>query len=63
MGGRLQRKFHLNLSSLCMTDLIAVTIHNASTTAAAVLSGDACSDKPFTGHFCGTDICESPGQA
>ena len=39
-------------------------IHNASTTAVAVLSGDACSGKPpFTGHCCGTGICESPGQS
>ena len=37
-GWRLQRRFSLNLSSLCVTDLIAVAIHNASTTAAAVLS-------------------------
>jgi hypothetical protein len=64
MGWRLQRRFSLNLSSLCVTDLTAVAIHNASTTAVAVLSGDACSGKPpFTGHFCGTGICESPGQA
>ena len=63
-GWRLQRRFSLNLSSLCVTDLTAVAIHNASTTAAAVLSGDACSRKPpFTGHFCGTGICESPGRA
>ena len=38
MGWRLQRRFSLNLSSLCVTDLTAVAIHNASTTAAAVLS-------------------------
>jgi hypothetical protein len=64
MGWRLQRRFSLNLSSLCVTDLTAVAIHNAATTAVAVLSGDACSGKPpFTGHFCGTGICESPGQA
>jgi hypothetical protein len=62
MGWRLQRRFSLNLSWLCVTDLTAVAIHNASTTAVAVLSGDACSGKPpFTGHFCGTGICESPG--
>jgi hypothetical protein len=54
----------MNLSSLCVTDLTAVAIHNASTTAVAVLSGDACSaEPPFTEHFCGTGICESPGQA
>ena len=64
MGWRLQRGFFLNLSSLCVTDLTAVAIHNASTTAVALVSGDACSGKPpFTGHFCGTGICESPGQA
>ena len=64
MGWRPQRRFSLNLSSLCVTDLTAVAIHNAATTAVAVLSGDACSGKPpFTGHFCGTGICESPGQA
>ena len=57
-------RFSLNLSSLCVTDLTAVAIHHASTTAAAVLSGNACSRKPpFTGHFCGTGICESPGRA
>ena len=61
MGWRLQRRFSLNLSSLCVTDLTAVAIHNASTTAVAVLSGDACSGKPpFTGHFCRTGICECP---
>jgi hypothetical protein len=64
MGWRLQRRVSLNLSSLCVTDLTVVAIHNASTTAVAVLSGDARSGKPlFTGHFCGTGICESPGQA
>jgi hypothetical protein len=64
MGWRLQRRFSLNLSSLRVTDLTAVAIHNASTTAVAVLSGDACSGKPpFTGHCCGTGICESPGQS
>ena len=46
MGWRLQCRFSLNLSSLCVTDLTAVAIHNESTTAVAVLSGDACSGKP-----------------
>ena len=64
MGWRLQRRFSLNLSSLCVTDLIAVArfITHQPPLPPSFLR-DACSGKPpFTGHFCGRGICESAGQ-
>ena len=57
MGWRLQRRNSLNLSSLCVTEMTAVAIHNALTTAAAVLSRDASSGKPPSpGIFAGIEV-------